>query len=351
MPASTTVEVAVATTDGPAAGRAEQPAPTGAWSGFPPGDPHPDDWFEAAPGVTDVTLRTPAGRYAYVRVRLTGDGAETPALHQVRLDLPRVTSLDDLPAVYAEDTDARDFTERFLSVFDAQLEQVDEVVARRDTLLDAAALPDDALAWLAGVIGLGFEAEMTVAQRRALIAAAPDLYRRRGTPAGLRDTLATAIGVEATVRELGPERPWGAIGAARLGAVRLFGRSRARVRLGASRLGTAPMVARGNPDDDARLAGSNRIVVSVPAGSRRALVERVVRSQAPAHVAATVRVDEPGTVLAELRLGVDTVLSAPAPAVVGTVRLGRSSVLAHGRASAPLVLGRPLIVGSNTRME
>jgi phage tail-like protein len=319
VPGGTMVQVAVAT------------------SALADADPDPGDWFEAGPGVADVTISAPPGRYAHVRIRLTGDGFATPAVHQVRLDMPRHTSLDDLPAIYSEDLDARDFSERFLSLFDAQLEELDEIVARRSALLDADALPDDALSWLAGLLGLGFEAEMTVAQRRALIAAAPDLYRRRGTPSGLVDILAIALGIDASVDELGPMRPWGAAGEAHLGEFRLFGRSRARVRLGSSTLGTAPLIARGNPDDDGRLWGSSRIVVTIPAGSPRALVERVVRSQTPAHVVATVRMRAPGFVLTDLRVGIDTVLTDPPPAVVGGLRLGRGGVLARGRVCASLL--------------
>jgi phage tail-like protein len=254
--------------------------------------------------------------------------------------------------VFAEDLDARDFSERFLSLFDAQLEQTDEVIARTPALLDADALPDDALGWLGGLLGLGFEAQMTVAQRRALIAAAPDLFHRRGTPAGLVATLRIALGIEAVVDELGPQRPWGAAGEVRLGGLRLFGRSRARVRLGTSRLGSAPLISRGDPDDDARLAGAHRIAVSVAPGTDRALVERVVRSQTPAHVVAVVRIHEPGLVLTDGRLGLDTVLAAPAAAVAGTSRLGREGVLRRGRrATALAVVGAPLIVGPTTRME
>jgi len=352
LPEGTAVQVAVATTDGPPEGRPAQPAPAAPWASFPAGDPNASDWFDAGPGVTDATISTPPGRYGYVRIQMQGDGFATPAVHQVRLDLPRHTSLDELPAVYSEDADARAFSERFLSLFDAQLEELDEVVARRAALLDAEALPDDALGWLAGLLGLGFEAEMTVAQRRALIASAPDLYRRRGTPRGLVDTLRTALGVDAIVEELGPERPWAATGTAPLGSIRLFGRSRARMRLGTSALGAAPMASRGNPDDDARLWGSNRIVVTVPAGSAHALVERVVRSQTPAHVVATVRMRAPGFVLTDPRVGIETVLAAPAPAVVGQLRLGHGGVLRGGRAyCSPAVVGKPLLALSTTRME
>jgi phage tail-like protein len=352
VPGSTTLQISIATTDGPTAKRTPQDASKGLWKDFSPGDPHPTDWFEVGPGVLDVTIRAAPGQQAYVRVRLTGDGTATPSVHQIRLDLPRHTSLDDLPAVFSEDLAARDFSERFLTLFDAQLEEVDEIVARRHALLDADALPDDALGWLAGLLGVGFEAAMSVAQRRALVAAAPELYRRRGTPSGLIKTLEVALGITAVVQELGPERPWGAVGGARLGVLRLFGRSTARVRLGTSRLGTAPLISRGNPDDDARLAGVHRIVVSVGPGSDRELVERVVRSQTPAHVVATVRIHEPGFALADLRLGLDTVLVAPAPAVAGAIRLGRGGVLRRGRApSALAVVGEPLIFGPTTRTE
>ena len=291
-------------------------------------------------------LSAAAGRYGYLRVRLTGSESVTPVVHQVRLDLPRATSLDHLPAAYAEDPQARDFTERFLSVFDAQLEEIDEVLARRSVLLDADALPDDALGWLAGLLGTGFEAEMPVANRRALLRAAPELFRRRGTPQGLVDTLEIALGVSCTVEELGTARPWGAVGHAHLGSVRLFSRSVARVRLGTSRLGVARLEGRGNPDLDAVLAGAHRIRVHVPGGTDIALVARVVRSQIPAHVVFSVGAATAGFVASTLHLGIDTVLTSPASAVVGEAVLSRRGVVSTGLAAgSALLVGRSLATG------
>src|SRR5262249_863935 len=191
------------------------------WADFPTGDPHPSDWFTVRQGTSDSTLGAAPGRYGYLRIRLTSAGAATPQVYQVRLDLPRQTSLSQLPQVYADDTLAADFSERFLSLFDAHLEEIDEVLARRPALLDADALPDDALGWLAGLLGIGFEAEMPVARRRALLQAAPALFRQRGTPQGLADTVAVALGVSCAVDEVGTTRPWGALGDARAGSVRL----------------------------------------------------------------------------------------------------------------------------------
>jgi phage tail-like protein len=346
VPDATALEIAFATTDGPAEGRTPAPPGTDGWGEFPGGDPNPADWVRLVDGALDSTLAAPPGRYGYLRIRLTGRGDVTPLVHQIRLDLPRATSLEHLPAAYAEDPDAKDFTERFLSIADAQLEEIDDVLAGRPALLDADALPDDALGWLAGLLGTGFETEMPVANRRAFLRAAPGLFRRRGTPGGLVETLDVALGVSSTVEEFGPARPWGAVGRAHLGSMRLFGRSRARVRLGTSRLGVARVDGRGNPDHDALLAGAHRIRVHVPAGTDTSLVARVVRSQIPAHVVADVEAATAGFVATTLRLGIDTTLSPPASAVVGDTALGRRGVVSGGRAEGvPYLVGRTVMTG------
>jgi phage tail-like protein len=341
VPSGTSVEIAFATTDGPAPRRTPVSAPADGWSAFPAGDPHPSDWATLPPGALDSTLSSPPGRFAYLRIRLTGTADATPTVHQVRLDLPRSTSLEHLPAAYSEDPGAKDFTERFLSILDAQLEEMDEVLARRSALLDAEALPDDALGWLAGLLGTGFETEMSVANRRAILRSAPDLIRRRGTPQGLVDTLQLALGVNSSVEEMGTTRPWGAVGTAQLGSVRLFGRSVARFRLGTSRLGGARVESRGNPDDDALLAGAHRLTVHVPPGTDTALIGRVVRSQIPAHVVPRVQAASAGFVATTLRVGIDTTIVSPAPAVVGEATLGRRGVVGAGRVSdVPFLVGR-----------
>jgi phage tail-like protein len=294
----------------------------------------------------DSTLGAPPGRYGYLRLRLTGDGRRTPVVHQVRLDLPRATGLSRLPAVFAEEPTAADFTERFLSIVDAELEEIDEVLARRAAMLDPEALPDDALGWLASLLGTGFDAEMDVAQRRDLLHAAPRLYRRRGTVDGVLETLRVTTGVTATIEELGTARPWGAVGTSRLGALRLFGRSRVRVRLGTSRLGGSRLESAGNPDDDAIHYGASRVRVHLPAGTGaalRGLVARVVRSQLPADVVADVVVARPGLTATVMWLGVDTVLTPPPELVVGNATLGGGAVVAGGRvAGADRVVGRPV---------
>jgi hypothetical protein len=110
------------------------------------------------PGATDFLVDQPPGRFLRLRLRLSGDGAATPVVRRIRLDFPRVTSADLLPPAFRQDPAADDFTERFLSLFDATLAELDRVIERYPALLDPAGVPDRVLPWLAGLLGLSFEA-------------------------------------------------------------------------------------------------------------------------------------------------------------------------------------------------
>jgi phage tail-like protein len=346
VPEGTTLQVDVATSE---AGDDQQPKGATAidpgWTGLAPGVPHPADWQRLPAGATDALLDRPPGRYLFVRVRLTGDGASTPVVHGIRLDFPRVTSLEHLPAVWRDDPVAEDFTARFLSLFDAPLEELDRVIERYPALLDPAGVPDAVLPWLAGLIGLGFDPAWSADRRRKLLQEAPALWRRRGTPAGLRQAVKLVFDVDPVIEELGPARAWGALhrgggtGAA-LGRVRLFGPARVRLRLDRSVLSRTPIRSLGDPERDAHGSGANRFRVLVPPAAGGALdperLRRLVASQAPAHTVAEIRLGGAGLVVGQqAAVGVDTAL-VPLPAPVlggagGTVKLGRRSVVWPGR--------------------
>ncbi|MCQ8190691.1 phage tail protein I [Streptomyces rugosispiralis] len=302
------------------------------------------DWQTSAPGVTDFLVDQPPGRFLRLRLRLSGDGASTPVLRRVRLDFPRVTSADLLPPAFREDPAADDFTERFLSLFDATLAQLDRVIERYPSLLDPAGVPDRALPWLAGLLGLSFEAGWDARTRRALLAAAPELYRRRGTPWALREAVRIVFGVAPVVDELAADRRWAHLRAARdqgrgtdqgLGAIRLFGRSASRFRVGGTALGAAPLRAFGAPDSDPFTAHAHRFRLLLPAGSVDATaLRRLVERQAPAHTVGSVRTGGAGFVVgSRSTVGVDTAFVPLPPPVLGganPVRLGRDGVLRPG---------------------
>jgi phage tail-like protein len=361
VPAGSTLSVAVATSEtadpaaqGDAAGEA-------GWESFPAGVPHPADWESAPPGALDFLPRQPPGRYLFLRLRLAGNGSATPVVHRIRLDLPRSTSLEHLPPVYRDEPRAEEFTERFLSLFDASIENLDRAIERLPALLDTAAVPESVLPWLGSFLDLSFEPSWTAERRRALIAATPQLYRQRGTKEGLAAAIRQVLDVEPVIQELAAERAWGALSRnAQLGSVRLFGRKRARFTLGASPLGAAPMRSFGDPALDPLADAAWRLRVLVPAtdGPRDVLLARLTAlldSQKPAHTVVTARVGGAGLVVGSYSaVGIDTVL-APLPAPVlggpaGNARLSRTTVLwpRRGGSRGAFSVGRTAAIGLNT---
>ncbi|WP_439379110.1 phage tail protein [Amycolatopsis lexingtonensis] len=320
------------------------------------------DWQTAPAGVTDFLVDQPPGRYLTARVRLSGDSSATPVLHRIRLDFPRSTSADLLPAAFRQDPAADDFTERFLSLFDATTAEIDQVVERYPALLDPAGVPDGALPWLAGLLGLSFEAGWDAETRRKLITAAPGLYRRRGTPGALKDAIGIVFGAEPVIDELAGDRHWAQVRATAapptargLGSVRLFGRSSSRLRLDTSTLGATPLRAFGDPDTDPLTEHAHRFRVLLPAGAAdEEAVRRLVVRQAPAHTKGAVRVGGTGFVVGtRSAVGVDTAFVPLPPPVVGGARLNHDGVLRPGPRGARhgVSVGVVSAVGVHTRVS
>ncbi|HHJ13273.1 MAG TPA: phage tail protein [Gammaproteobacteria bacterium] len=353
IPAGTRVSVAVATSEVPTP--AAQGVPDPGWATFPAGRPHPGDWQSIEPGQTDTLIRCPPGRYLFLRLRLSGDGRATPRVHRIHLDFPRTTSADLLPVIFREDGVAADFTERFLSLFDTTLGSVDAAVARFPALLDGARARDEVLPWIARFLAVTLDESWDADRRRAMLRAAPDLFRRRGTRTGLSRSIRLAYGLagDPTTTEHGLERIWGAVAApgtsspadARLGHTRLFSRRSARLTLGASPLARTPVMSYGNPAADPHEAGAFRFSVELPAsaGADAVSLARLVEGQKPAHTVATIRVG--GTngfrLGGVLRLGVDTLLIRPRPQVLGDQgsRLAQNSILG-GLVAPAAIVGR-----------
>ena len=344
VPHGTAVAVRVATTEDPAA------------------QPHAADWKGGPAGALDFLVDQPPGRYVHLQLELRGDGVATPVVRRIRIDFPRSTSLEYLPAIYRENPRSEDFTERFLAIFDAEIGKVDRAIERFPAMLDGQGVRDEVLPWLGGFLDVVFEPGWEAARRRRILRALPRLYALRGTAAGLRLAIRVIFDTDAAIQELGSERMWGKLGAqgtAALRGTRLFGRARARLRLGRSRLGAAPLMSRGNPDRDPLATGAFRFRVLVPplAPEARARLERLVEAQKPAHTQASIRIGGSGFLLGSgSALGIDTALvplAAPVLGRAGNVRLGRASVLWSGRRGPrpAVILGRPIVAGIHTVME
>jgi phage tail-like protein len=192
---------------------AEENIPLGAWvphlSEIPhqPGlitcerVPHQAGLFTALVQRPERKVRALRGRYLYVRVVLHGDRRTTPEVWALRVYASRFSYVENyLPELYREtvfgpDADAllaegerstpADFLDRFVANFEGVLTLLEDRVANAHLLTDPRTAPPEALEWLGSWIGLSLETAYPRARQRRLLQAAPTLFKRRGTLAGL----------------------------------------------------------------------------------------------------------------------------------------------------------------------
>jgi phage tail-like protein len=318
----------------------------------------PDDLPETLDGPplsgADALVREPPGRYLRISVRLTGDGTTTPVVRALQADFDIASGLGRLPAVYAEDPMAADFTHRFLALFEAGLNDLDEVIRQSPLILDPDGQPDHLLGPLARLCGINPDPAWPPGGLRRLLARWPAIGGRLGTPDALTSAVEAVYGVQVLLQELGRDRPWAAVGQAELGRVRLFGMSSAPLRLGGGKLGAGTLDPGADPLAPAYGSGAFRCVVHVPAtvaSADRPGLEALVRACAPAHVALRFRyAGRRMTVGVPVIVGVDTSLGAVSRGVLGetgerAVVLGRGGPLASGSDCGDPGGGGPVTVG------
>jgi hypothetical protein len=158
----------------------------------------------------NTAVRSLRGRYLGIRLLLAGDQRSTPEIAALRVYASRFSYVEHyLPEIYHEQrfgaeadqpggSTRRDFFERFVDIFEAQLTRIEDRVANAYLLTRPESAPDASLDWLGGWIGLD-PAGYPPDRRRARLLAAPQLYRGttkapggRGTAPGITQALDVA---------------------------------------------------------------------------------------------------------------------------------------------------------------
>jgi phage tail-like protein len=336
----------------------------------PAAAPGPLDWSD--PGSLDA-LAPPlgaAGRFLWVRVELTSaDGRASPRLEQVVAESAGQGYMRHLPALYRRGDAESGFLRRWLELVRGQFGDLGRLIDGLPRRLDARLAPDDYLPWLASWLAFDLPDGAGAAAWRVLIERAPELYRRRGTPAGLREMIAIYTGVTPVIVEAFRERHiW------QLGVTSALGFDTA----------LAPLAPDGIvvPDDDAPLVVGEVLVgqsgpleaddLGAPlfdesayrfsvlvlpqpdlTPARREALCAVVAAERPAYTAAHVCFVEPlMRVGLQARVGVDSIVAAPPPPhELGTGLLGHTARLASRDGDAGLArLGSTASIGRDTRI-
>jgi phage tail-like protein len=104
-----------------------------------------------------------------------------------------------LPAIYQDD----DFAQRMLDALDQVIAPIYSTIDNFHAYLDPWLAPDDFLEWLALWVGIGLDESWDEARRRTVVARAVELYRMRGTAAGLAGQVEIQTGGSVEIVENG----------------------------------------------------------------------------------------------------------------------------------------------------
>ncbi len=305
----------------------------------------PDDDFE----TYEAPVAAPPGRYLWVVLTLAGTARSTPRVRAVRVEHPGHRLPAQLPKSWSRDEADADFLQRFLAPAEGMLHELDGRAALRSVLLDPDATPQEALGWLAGLLGLVLDGRWPVEARRALIGQAYDLFRIRGTQACLERVLRLYLAVPVNVVENWRLR---GLGGAVLGttaggapAPAIGGAARRTGALGRFTVGGV------GPGQDGYTATAHRFTVLIAAplqGEQLEVVRSIVELHKPAHTLAEICLLGTGMrVGRSLHLDVTSVVGPGAawgPAVVGHVLVGGDGVV--GVPSAAARVGESSITGA-----
>ncbi|HEU5387290.1 MAG TPA: phage tail protein I [Streptosporangiaceae bacterium] len=288
--------------------------------------------------VYEAPVRAGPGRYLWLRLRLTGTGTLTPRIRAVRVECDGHDLLQRLPRTYRDDAVAAAFLWRYLAMIDGVLSEMDWRARQRDLLFDPRGAPAEVLPWLASLIGLTLDQRWPEPARRAVLAEAICLFRRRGTVPGLKRMLEmylqspVAIIETFQLRGRGGAFVGGAEGAPD-GSSAVVGTS-LRVGGGVS-LDTGLQAAR-PPDAFATHAHRFSVLISGDLDpGQLAVVRDLLDLNRPAHTAVDICAGPGMRVGVGLYLAVSTTVgpgSAFAPAVVGRSSVGGGTVTGRGRA-------------------
>ena len=148
----------------------------------------PKGWSEPLLNPKDALING-EGRYIWLRVALFGNGKTSPVVRSVKVYFPRKSYLRYLPAVYQEDQASRDFLERFLSLFETILMNLESSIEDIPRFFDPKSTPSEFLSWLSTWLGAIRDENWEEEKWREFLSKAVEFYKKRGTREGISELI------------------------------------------------------------------------------------------------------------------------------------------------------------------
>ncbi len=145
-------------------------------------------------GTWEMLLQEVTGRYLQVRLTILGTRRTTPRLQALRVHYPRFSYLKEyLPAMYRDDAASASFLDRYLANVEGTYTTLEGQIEQVQTLFDTRSIPAEYLDWLAGWFGVSLDFTWGEETRRLFLDHAPQMFRERGTCAGLVRAIRLAL--------------------------------------------------------------------------------------------------------------------------------------------------------------
>ncbi|MFD2114161.1 phage tail protein [Paenibacillus yanchengensis] len=142
-------------------------------------------WSKPLRDPQDALLRHATGRYLWIHLELLGSAHHTPTIQLMKVFFPRQSYMQYLPSIYEQTAGQDQFLERYLTLFQTMLEEVDDDIGGITRRLQVNQASGPSLRWLLQWLGIESDDFWSDEQLRQLLKEAPQLYALRGTKQAL----------------------------------------------------------------------------------------------------------------------------------------------------------------------
>lgn len=146
-------------------------------------------WSKPLVNPKDALINSTEGRYLWYRLELLGSKENTPLLESIRIYYPRTSYLRYLPSIYQNDKKSKDFLERYLSIYETILMNMEEKIDKVSQYFDPDYVTGDFLKWLLSWMKISVSDGWSDDKLKLLLKRCSEIYKIRGTRKGLKEII------------------------------------------------------------------------------------------------------------------------------------------------------------------